>query len=264
MRIGFRIASGFAVTLLIAGGVGVIGYFGLNRYDRDITLTLDLLDAVNTFRGANAEANLYALSREKEYFDLATAGARAAHQKLATILSSGENDPAISEISEEVASYQDKLEELHSVNIETKAITAAMVEEAEDIGASAEKLSAAASNTFDSSRETERAATQTRESSIAVMDASKMLSANGNAIRAAEASYRMERSDQNRTELENGTKQLFLNALSLKKSAKGTPTEKAAGKAAQLIVIYRKLFSSLMDDISDGSTQTSTLFAELS
>tara|TARA_E500000318_G_scaffold41310_2_gene39386 strand:- start:383 stop:2791 length:2409 start_codon:yes stop_codon:yes gene_type:complete len=264
MRIGFRIASGFAVTLLIAGGVGLIGYFGLNRYDRDITLTLNLLSAVDTFRSANAQADLYALSREEKYFDQAITGTRTTNERLSAIVSSGESDPAITAMNGEVDSYQAKLEELHTVNIETKAITASMADEAQHIKSNAEKLSVAASETFDTSRKAETAATNTRESSIAVMNASNALLANGNAIRAAEASYRLERNDQNRTELENGTKRLFLDALSLRKSAKGTPAEAAAGKVAQLTVAYRKLFSALVADISDGGSQALTLFAELS
>ena len=264
MRIGFRIASGFAVTLLIAGGVGLIGYFGLNRYDRDITLTLNLLSAVDTFRSANAQADLYALSREEKYFDQAITGTRTTNERLSAIVSNGESDPAITAMNGEVDSYQAKLEELHTVNIETKAITASMSDEAQHIKSNAEKLSVAASETFDTSRTAETAATNTRESSIAVMNASNALLANGNAIRAAEASYRLERNDQNRTELENGTKRLFLDALSLRKSAKGTPAEAAAGKVAQLTVAYRKLFSALVADISDGGSQALTLFAELS
>ena len=264
MRIGFRIASGFAVTLLIAGGVGLIGYFGLNRYDRDITLTLNLLSAVDTFRSANAQADLYALSREEKYFDQAITGTRTTNERLSAIVSNGESDPAITAMNGEVDSYQAKLEELHTVNIETKAITASMADEAQHIKSNAEKLSVAASETFDTSRTAETAATNTRESSIAVMNASNALLANGNAIRAAEASYRLERNDQNRTELENGTKRLFLDALSLRKSAKGTPAEAAAGKVAQLTVAYRKLFSALVADISDGGSQALTLFAELS
>lgn len=264
MRIGFRIASGFAVTLLIAGGVGLIGYFGLNRYDRDITLTLNLLSAVDTFRSANAQADLYALSREEKYFDQAITGTRTTNERLSAIVSSGESDPAITAMNGEVDSYQAKLEELHTVNIETKAITASMADEAQHIKSNAEKLSVAASETFDTSRKAETAATNTRESSIAVMNASNALLANGNAIRAAEASYRLERNDQNRTELENGTKRLFLDALSLRKSAKGTPAEAAAGKVARLTVAYRKLFSALVADISDGGSQALTLFAELS
>jgi len=264
MRIGFRIASGFAVTLLIAGGVGLIGYFGLNRYDRDITLTLNLLSAVDTFRSANAQADLYALSREEKYFDQAITGTRTTNERLSAIVSNGESDPAITAMNGEVDSYQAKLEELHTVNIETKAITASMADEAQHIKSNAEKLSVAASETFDTSRKAETAATNTRESSIAVMNASNALLANGNAIRAAEASYRLERNDQNRTELENGTKRLFLDALSLRKSAKGTPAEAAAGKVAQLTVAYRKLFSALVADISDGGSQALTLFAELS
>ena len=264
MRIGFRIASGFAVTLLIAGGVGLIGYFGLNRYDRDITLTLNLLSAVDTFRSANAQADLYALSREEKYFDQAITGTRTTNERLSAIVSNGESDPAITAMNGEVDSYQAKLEELHTVNIETKAITASMADEAQHIKSNAEKLSVAASETFDTSRKAETAATNTRESSIAVMNASNALLANGNAIRAAEASYRLERNDQNRTELENGTKRLFLDALSLRKSAKGTPAEASAGKVAQLTVAYRKLFSALVADISDGGSQALTLFAELS
>jgi len=264
MRIGFRIASGFTVTLLIAGGVGLIGYFGLTRYDRDITLTLHLLDAVDTFRGANAQADLYAFSREQQYFDQAITGTRTTNERLSSIVSSGETDPAITMMNEEVASYQAKLEELHSVNTETKAITASMAAEAEEIKGSAAKLSAAATDTFEASRTAEETAAENRDSSIAVMNASNALLANGNAIRAAEAAYRLERTDENKSALENGTKRLFLDALSLRKSAKGTAAEPAAGKVAQLTVAYRKLFSALVEDIADGGSQALTLFAELS
>ncbi len=264
MRIGFRIASGFTVTLLIAGGVGLIGYFGLTRYDRDITLTLHLLDAVDTFRGANAQADLYAFSREQQYFDQAITGTRTTNERLSSIVSSGETDPAIAIMNEEVASYQAKLEELHSVNTETKAITASMAAEAEEIKGSAAKLSAAAADAFKASHEAEATAAENRESSIAVMNASNALLANGNAIRAAEAAYRLERTDGNKSELENGTKRLFLDALSLRKSAKGTAAEPAAGKVAQLTVAYRKLFSALVEDIADGGSQALALFAELS
>ncbi len=264
MRIGFRIASGFAVTLLIAVAVGLIGYFGLNRYDRDITLTLNLLDAVDTFRSANTQANLYALSREERYFDQANVGTRSTYERLSEIVSKGETDPAITTMGTEVSSYEAKLEELHTVNIETKAITASMADEAEYIKGSAGKLSVAAAETFQINRDVETTATKNRESSIAVMNASNALLANGNGIRAAEASYRLERNDQNRTELENGTKRLFLDALSLRKSAKGTPAEAAAGNVAQLTVAYRKLFSALVQDITDGGSQAITLFTELS
>ncbi|MEP6148450.1 MAG: HAMP domain-containing methyl-accepting chemotaxis protein [Nisaea sp.] len=264
MRIGFRIASGFAVTLLIAVGVGLIGYFGLTRYDKDITLTLNLLGAVDTFRSANSQTDLYALSREEAYFGQAITGINETIEKLTDISSGGTTDSAITEMSGEVDSYRAKLDELHTVNIETKAITASMAKEAEDIKDSAEKLSVVASETLDINREAEDSATKNRESSISVMNASNALLANGNAIRAAEASYRLERNDQNRTELENGTKRLFLDALSLRKSAKGTPAEAAAGKVAQLTVAYRKLFTSLVEDIADGGGQASSLFAKLS
>lgn len=264
MRIGFRIASGFAVTLLIAGGVGLIGYFGLTRYDRDINLTLDLLNAVDTFRSANTQADLYSLSREQKYFDQAIIGTRTTNERLAEITSSGETDPAITTMSGEVDSYRAKIEELYTVNIETKTITASMTDEAEYIKGSAEKLSLAAAETFATNRDIETTATKKRESSIAVMNASNALLANGNAIRATEATYRLERTDENRTELEGGTKRLFLDALSLRKSAKGTPAEVAAGKVAQLTVAYRKLFSALVQAIQDNSTDTPALFAELS
>ncbi|WP_193170926.1 methyl-accepting chemotaxis protein [Nisaea nitritireducens] len=264
MRIGFRIASGFAVTLLIAGGVGLIGYFGLNRYDRDITLTLDLLDAVDTFRSSNAQVNLYALSRAEQYYEEAATGARATSEKLSAIESRGETDPAITNINNEVGLYQAKLEELHTVNTETKAITASMAVEAEDIKASAAQLSVAAGETFAINLAAEAAATATRDSSIAIMNSSNALLANGNGIRATEAAYRLERSDENRTELEAGTKRLFLDALSLRKSAKGTPAEAAAGKIAQLSGAYRKTFSTLVQAVQDGDSQAETLFNELS
>ncbi|MEQ8334230.1 methyl-accepting chemotaxis protein [Nisaea sp.] len=263
MRIGFRIASGFAVTLIIAGGVGLVGYFGLTRYDRDITLTLDLLGAVDTFRSANSEAGLYKLSREEGFFDKAIAQTRETNETLTTILSEGNADPAVTDLNNEVESYQAKLDELHTVNNETITITAAMASEAEAIKDSAAQLSAAAADAFKSSSAAVEAATAARDSSLAIMNASNALLANSNGIRASEAAYRLERTDGNRTELEAGTKRLFLDALSLRKSAKGTPAEAAAGKIAQLSGTYRKTFSTLVQAVQEGDTQAESLFKEL-
>jgi methyl-accepting chemotaxis protein len=264
MRIGFRIASGFAVTLVIAGGVGLVGYFGLTRYDRDITLTLDLLGAVDTFRSANSEAALYQLSREEEYFQQAITRTRTTNETLTGILAGGNADPAVNALNGEVETYQAKLDELHTVNNETNTITAAMASEAEAIKDSAAQLSAAAADTFESSSAAVEAATAARDSSLAIMNASNALLANSNGIRASEAAYRLERTDENKTKLEAGTKRLFLDALSLRKSAKGTPAEAAAGKIAQLSGTYRKTFSTLVQAVQDGSAQAEALFNELS
>lgn len=263
MRIGFRIAAGFAVTLFIAAGVGLIGYFGLTRYDKDITLTLNLLDAVDTFGQGNAQAKLYALSRDPAYYDVAVTETRAAEAKLAGMVAQGENDPALLEINTELGTYDAKLGELFTVNSETAEITASMEAAAEEIKAASEKLSVGADEIFKASRSVEQDAAAMRDSSIAVMNAANTILAESNAIRAAEAAYRLERSDENRTALEAGTKRLFLGALSLRKAAKGTPAEASASKVAQITVEYRKQFAALVEAIQDGSGDVASLFDSL-
>ncbi|UUX49970.1 methyl-accepting chemotaxis protein [Nisaea acidiphila] len=262
MRIGFRIASGFAVTLVIAGGVGLIGYFGLNRYDRDITLTLNLLDAVDTFGEANSQANLYAMSRDQKYYDPAIAGTREAEQKLSNLVTSG-GDASIAKIEKELETYEAKLGELYTVNSETRQVTDLMAGEAQAIKESATKLSAGAEEIFNSNRAEEAQASAVRDSSMAIMNASNTLLAESNAIRAAEAAYRLDRTEEARSSLEAGTKKLFLGALSLRKAAAGTDAEAAAGKVAQITVTYRKLFSQLVQAVQDNQPGLNALFEEL-
>ncbi|WP_193180990.1 methyl-accepting chemotaxis protein [Nisaea sediminum] len=264
MRIGFRIAAGFAVTLFIAAGVGLIGYFGLTRYDKDITLTLNLLDAVDTFGQGNAQAKLYAMSRDPAYYETAVTETRAAETKLAAMVAQGEDDPALLEINTELATYDAKLGDLFAVNTETAEVTAAMAAEAADIRSAAEKLSVGAEEIFKASRAVERDAAETRDSSIAVMIAANTLLAESNAIRAAEAAYRLERNDENRAALEAGTKRLFLGALGLRKAAQGTSAEASAGRVAQITVSYRKQFSELVQAIQDGSGDVTAMFNAIS
>jgi len=263
MRIGFRIAAGFAITLLIAAGVGVIGYLGLTRYDKDITLTLNLLDAVNTFAEGNAQARLYALNRDPSFYDAAATQTRAAETKLAAIVDQGATDAALLDISSELGTYNAKLAELFTVNTETADMTAAMEIAAGEIKDVSAKLSAGADEIFKANRAIEQDVATVRDSSIDVMNAANTLLADSNAIRAAEAAYRLERTDDNRAALEAGTKRLFLGALSLRKVAQGTPAEAGAGKVAQITVNYRKQFSALIEAIQDGSGDVDALFASL-
>jgi methyl-accepting chemotaxis protein len=263
MRIGFRIAAGFAVTLFIAAGVGLIGYFGLTRYDKDITLTLNLLDAVDTFGQGNAQAKLYAMSRTPSYYEVAITQTRAAETKLAAMVAQGASDPALLEINTELGTYEAKLQELYAVNTETADLTAAMQAAAVEIKDVSEKLSTAANEIYKANGEIEDDAEAIRDSSIAVMSAANTLLADSNAIRASEAAYRLERTEENRTALEAGTKSLFLGALSLRKAAQGTPAEAGASKVAQITVNYRKQFSALISAIQDGSGDVDSLFTSL-
>ncbi|WP_420405150.1 methyl-accepting chemotaxis protein [Nisaea sp.] len=264
MRIAYRIGAGFAATLLVAAGVGLIGFVGLTRYDKDITLTLSLLGAIDTFREANGDANIYAVSRNPVYYEAAIAKTRTAEKKLSDLANGTDADPALVEIGTELEKYETKLGDLNAVNIETEDMTVEMAAKAQAIKANAEKLSMAANEIFTTSRAAEADAAAIRDSSIAIMNASNALLAESNAIRAAEAAFRLDRNDENKKTLENGTKKLFLGALALRKVAKGSPAESAAGEVAKLTGSYRKQFSGLVQAIEDNLSGIPDLFDELS
>ncbi len=250
MRIATKIAGGFAGVLLLAGIVGVIGWYGLEGYAAGVVkaqrmsdLKADLYQAqvqISTFqRSGDDEALIAAEDRIGALIDRSDQGAESASEQTVTVL-------------DELRSYQAMLDRYGVLYRENIKRWEAMTDTTSEIESSVEDIYDLHSERYEEALETMETAESSLEHVERLQDgAGKLIEAVLRA-RQSEAEYQLSGKAEAKDSAKASMKAIYLAALSMSKEAKGTADAASVKEISKAVVGYRKAFKVFFEALEEG------------
>ena len=255
MRVGAKVGVGFAAVLVLTGVTGFVGFSALQTYSDGVSVLNETnavsgsfnatYDKVGEFRatrdpriGAQAIGDLADVIGMRD--DLLAASDDATVQAaFAKAFDASEQFGAGLRSSVQFAS---RTKELFA---QTRAAVAEIVRLSTAINEEAEKLSETA--------DAELAAAETvMDDRVAANEFAVLLIRQSLLARQSETSYRLSWSADDLEATKGYTKDMFLTALKMKKSVKGSSEETIAQKIAAAVSIYRKSFDALVQAFEEA------------
>ena len=255
MRIGAKVGVGFGAVLCLTIVTGVVGYSALQTYSNGVTflnktnqtaaqfdqafqLVGDFQSSREPAKAEQAAAKLKDALSGKEGLEATTASNEVASALRAAIAASGEFDKTLQQ------SIGIAAETNRSVQ-ESRAGLDAIASLAQTINKEAGLLAEAASEDL-------AAAETLMNERLAANEFAEGLIRSALQARQAETAYRLTWSEEDLEATKKYTKEMFLTALKMRKSVKGTEEEGIAKKIASAVNVYRSSFDSLVTAFTEA------------
>ena len=257
MTLRIKIALGFTIVLMLAAGIGVIGWTGLSRYAEGVA-TREIMAGL---RGAFDEAGLEATEFERTGTaeSLAKANQRltevaASQAELAARLGADAMDGAIAELGRSTERFREALGHFAALE-EAKAGHLETLGSLRDaLGRDAVSVQQRQSELYEAAAAELRQAEAEQQQRLALtLNANKLIETNLRA-REAETVYRFS-FDEAAAERANGfTKDMYVIGIELKKLAKGSGEEAAIAEISKAATDYRQAFKEMAEAAAERSS----------
>ena len=249
MRIGAKVGIGFGAVLVLTGVTGFVGFSALQTY-ADGVAVLDQTNTVSTdFAAAYELVGEFQASRDPAKGELAAQDlARVTGREEALSESSDDSETraafreafdASAEFGAVLQQSIDLARETNRLFAETHDAVIEIVRLSETVNTEATALAEAANLRLAEAEEIMSERLSANEFAVALIRQSLL-------ARQSETAYRVSWSDDDLEATKAFTKDMFLTALKMKKSVKGTSEETIAHKIATAVSVYRKSFDALV------------------
>jgi methyl-accepting chemotaxis protein len=265
MRVGYKIALGFAAVLLLTAFVGIIGWTGLNDYAGGVGATermnglVEKIDdaglRIARFRASGDGAELLAAATDLSFVESEGAVLRDGADD-------AESQEALSDMLEAVGRYQAALGNYATLNEQNVQRLREMLAKTVEIEETAVGLHDGQQKQY-AALAAELAGSETELQSRRKLAAAaeKLIRATLEA-RQAEAMYQLSGDASHAKRATKAIRNMFMASLAMKKMAAGTPDEKVVAKVMPVVNAYRKNFGKLMAAFKE-SADSSTIEAKL-
>lgn len=240
MRIAVKIAAAFGAVVVVTVGVGASGWFGLNQYagsvhtsDEASLLKLDL----------SAVALGVAAFRQSGDLDQAAGineGLAKVHEEAEVLGEQG--------LVAAVDDYSVAFQSIVAAQAQRQMARQEIEEAGASLGESARAILASAQETFEASNVALEGADEVRGQQVAMRSLAEALRLASVKTRAAEVAFLNEATEATENDLNAQLKDMFLSAVKLSRSARGTgPAENASKQVAKNVNAYRKSVADLIE-----------------
>ena len=265
MRIGYKIALGFATVLLLTAFVGIIGWTGLDDYAGGVTATERMNGLVEKIDDAGLRIARFRASSDGAELSAAAASLSTV-EKDGAVLRDGADDAdskkALSDVLEAVGRYQTALGSYATLNRQNARRLQEMLAKTVEIEKMAVGLHQGQQKQYAAlAQELAGSEAELQRRRKLAAAAEKLIRATLTA-RQAEAMYQLSGDASHAKRATKSIRNMFMASLSMKKMAAGTPDEKVVAKVMPVVNVYRKNFGKLMAAFKE-SADSSAIEAEL-
>jgi len=255
MRIGAKVGVGFGAVLCLTIVTGVVGYSALQTYSSGVAFLNKTNQTAAQFDETYQLVSEFQASREPAKAEQAAAKLKDALSGKEALATSSTSEEVVAALRAAIAAsgeFDTTLQQSIGIAAETNRLVEDSRTSLDAIASLALKINKEAGLLAETAAEDLAAAETRMNDRLAANEFAENLIRSALHARQAETSYRLTWTEEDLEATKKYTKEMFLTALKMRKSVKGTDEEGIAQKIAGAVNVYRSSFDSLVTAFTEA------------